>query len=55
MLARHRLLGLGIGLLVLLVLAAPARAAGGVIYGVCGDDVCRVKAKTGAKRVLAAR
>jgi hypothetical protein len=51
-LACQRLLGLVAGLLLLLVLATPARAAGGVIYGVCGDHVCRVKAKTGAKRVL---
>jgi hypothetical protein len=50
--ARQWLLGLGAGLLFVLVLVAPAPAAGGVIYGVCGDDVCRVKAKTGAKRVL---
>jgi hypothetical protein len=51
-LARQRLLGLGVGLILLLAPAAPARAASGVIYGVCGDSVCRVKAETGAKRVL---
>jgi hypothetical protein len=48
----QRLLGLGIGLLLLLIPVAPARAAGGAIYGVCSDAVCRVKVKTGAKRVL---
>jgi Tol biopolymer transport system component len=37
---------------ILLLAPTPARADGGVLYGVCGDSICTVSASTGKKRTL---
>ena len=52
MLGRQRLVWIVAGLALLLVVASPARAAGGAIYGVCGSSACRVDVRTETKRGL---